>query len=105
MFEQYHIVQLLEKYNYNVELITGKVNKNDWDIKTNSNIYPKDVIKEWYVSDELAKEYGYTHLISQSKRKKELEEKVANRLYKETGDTKINVNGYYPSEGIGVKNI
>lgn len=38
--------------------------------------------KEGWVKPEVAKKYGYTHLISGSKREKYIEEKVANKLAK-----------------------
>lgn len=60
MFEQYHIFQLLKKYNYNIA-----------------------VIENFYISPKIAKEKGYTHLISGSKRRPDLEEKVENRLAQE----------------------
>ena len=46
-----------------------------------------------WVSEEEARRYGYTHLISQSKRKKEIEIKVKNRLKKEIkhGTNPVNV--------------
>ena len=58
-FEQFLIYNLLEYYNFKVETID-----EDW------------------VSEKKALKYGYTHLISQSKRKKDIEEKVAIKLAK-----------------------
>ena len=60
MFEQYFISNLLLHYNVPITTLGHK-----------------------WVSEDDAKKYGYTHLISQSKRKKEIEIKVKNRLKKE----------------------
>ena len=60
MFEQYFISNLL--LHYKVPITT--------------------LGKQW-VDEKDARVYGYTHLISQSKRKKEIEIKVKNRLKKE----------------------
>jgi len=58
-FEQFLIYNLLEYYNYKVETIG----------------------QNW-VEEKSAVKYGYTHLISQSKRKKDIERKVAIKLAK-----------------------
>ena len=60
MFEQYFISNLLQHYKVPITTLG----------------------KQW-VDEKDAKAYGYTHLISQSKRKKEIEIKVKNRLKKE----------------------
>jgi len=60
MFEQYFISNLLKHYKVPITTLGHK-----------------------WVSEPEAKKYGYTHLISQSKRKKEIEIKVKNRLKKE----------------------
>lgn len=59
IFEQYHIVQLLDKYNYNVSFL-GE-----------------------HITDALAKKIGYTHLISNSKKNLIVSKRVKNRLEKE----------------------
>ena len=97
MFEQYHLPQLLESNNYKVETITGTLHVDDWKTKVDPDI--------WFINDDRAKDYGYTHLISTSKRRIELEEKVAQRLYEESRDDKIYINGYYIAEAIGGKNL
>jgi len=58
-FEQFLIYNFLEYYNFKVEIL-GK----DW------------------IDEKTAVKYGYTHLISESKRKKDIEEKVAIKLAK-----------------------
>lgn len=60
MFEQYFISNLLQHYKVPITTLG----------------------KQW-VDEKDARKYGYTHLISQSKRKKEIEIKVKNRLKKE----------------------
>ena len=58
-FEQFLIYNLIKHYKFNVETIGDS-----------------------WVSEEEAVKYGYTHLISESKRKKNIEEKVAIKLAK-----------------------
>jgi len=66
IFEQYHIYQLLKKNNYNVS-----------------------VISDDYITDAVAEEYGYTHLISTVKREEEVEQKVATKLQRDLKKCKV----------------
>lgn len=67
IFEQQYIGCLCDHYNYNVGLLT--------DYGTDKN--------QEYITEDLAIKLGYTHLISQCKRQKDIEEKVSQRLQKE----------------------
>jgi len=59
-FEQFLIYNLCKYYNFKVETISSQ----DW------------------ISDEDAAKYGYTHLISTSKREERVENLVENKLKK-----------------------
>ena len=65
IYEQQYVGCLCNEYNYEVGVLT------DYSDLPNP--------PEW-IPDDLARKLGYTHLLSQSKRKKETEEKVRKRL-------------------------
>jgi hypothetical protein len=66
-YEQQYVGCLCDYYNYSVGLLT--------DYGTDKN--------QEYITEDLAIELGYTHLLSDSKRRPEIERKVSNRLAKE----------------------
>jgi len=69
IYEQFAIFHLCKHHGFNVDQLTNHGDTNDK--------------KAGWISEKLAKELGYTHLIAQCKREPEIEKKVKNRLIKE----------------------
>lgn len=66
MFEQHFVACMCKYHGLNIGMLTDyhEPSKSNYD----------------YIDDELAEKLGYTHLIAQSKRKKEVEDKVSNAV-------------------------